>query len=157
MRIIRAKKQDIPAIARIASLSFSGLKGLTKAKKWIACNFNGFPRMQYFAAKENGEVLGYVLWVEKGGFRENAVLELEQIAVLPATRGKGVGSRLIAESLLQIKRYLQKRNSRLKLIEVTTGTENQAQRLYQKTLGAKAEAVIKDFFRGDEAIMIARN
>ena len=44
----------------------------------------------------------------------------------------------------------------MKAVEVTTGVENQAQNLYKKTLGAKVECIVKDFFRGDEAIMIAR-
>ena len=71
-------------------------------------------------------------------------------------RGKGIGSKLVTESLEQMKRYLEERGSRLKLVEVTTGTSNQAQKLYMKTLNAKPECLIKDLFRGDELIMIAR-
>lgn len=156
MRIARAKKQDIPSMAGIAKACFSGMKDLKKAKKWLFCNFHGFPRMQYFTAQESNSILGYVLWVEKGGFREKAVFEMEQIAVHPEHQGKGIGSLLIKESLSQIKKSLQKRGSRLKLIEITTGVENKAQQLYKKTIGARTEAVIKDFFREDEAIMIAR-
>lgn len=157
MKIVKARKQDIAAIAKIASLSFSGMKDIKKAKKWIACNFAALPRMLYFVAKEKGKILGYILWLEKGGFREQAVLEMEQIAVAPEHRGKGIGTALITKSLSALKQYLQKRGARLKLVEMTTGTENKAQRLYKKTLNAKVEAVIKDFFRGDEAIMLARN
>jgi ribosomal protein S18 acetylase RimI-like enzyme len=156
MKIIKAKKQDIAAITRIASLCFSGMRDIKKARKWIGCNFAAFPRLQYYVAKQGRDLFGYILWLEKGGFREQAVLELEQIAVHPEFRGKGIGSRLIADSLAEIKASLQKRGSLLKLVEVTTGTENPVQRLYKKTLDAKVEAVIKDFFRGDEAIMIAR-
>jgi len=107
-------------------------------------------------AEENGTALGYILWVEKGGFRKSAVFELEQIAVAENARGRGVGTFLIEQSLKKIREYLKKRGAKLKLVEVTTGTENQAQRLYQKTLDAQPEAIIKNFFRGDEVIMIAR-
>lgn len=156
IKINKAKKEDIPAIAKIASTCFKGLKNSKKAKKWIRCNFMGFPRMQYFVAKYNKSVLGYILWMEKGGFRKEAVIELEQIAVLPDYREKRIGIKMIKESLKEIKKYLKRRKSKLKLIEVSTGTTNKAQRLYKKTLNAKVEAKIKDLFREDEVIMIAR-
>lgn len=156
MRIAKAKKEDIPAMAQIASLCFSGMKDIRKAKKWISCNFAAFPRLQYYVAKQKRKVLGYVLWIEKGGFRQKAVFELEQIAVHPFYRHQGIATKLIKESLFKIKNKLKKRKAVLKLIEVTTGTENQAQQLYKKTLKAQVEAKLKDFFQGDEAIMIAR-
>lgn len=150
------KKQEIGKVVKITSQSFSGLKEPRKAHQWISCNFRAFPRMQYFVAKEEEEIIGYILWVEKGGFREAAVLELEQIAVAPNCRSRGVGTKLIEESLKVMRTTLKKRNSKLKLIEVTTGTDNRAQKLYKKTLGAETEAILKDLFRGDEVIMFAR-
>jgi len=156
IKINRIKKKDIPAIAKVASVCFSGMKDFKKAKKWINCNFKAFPRTQYFVAKYNELVVGYILWMEKGGFRKKAVMELEQIAVLPDFQNKEIGSKMIKESLKEIKKYLKKRKAKLKLIEISTGTANKAQRLYKKTLNAKVEAIIKDLFRGDEVIMIAR-
>jgi len=149
-------KKDISKMAILASQCFSGLKDKRKTRQWIICNFSGFPRAQYFVVKEKGAILGYILWLEKGGFRQEAVWELEQIAVDPKYRGRGIATVLIEKSLVKIIEYLKKRGAKLKLVEVTTGTENQAQRLYQKTLDAQPEAVIKDFFRGDEVIMLAR-
>jgi hypothetical protein len=40
---------------------------------------------------------------------------------------------------------------------VTTRTDNHAQRLYRKALGATPEAVIQDLYSADEVIMVARN
>ncbi|MEM5829683.1 MAG: GNAT family N-acetyltransferase [Candidatus Aenigmatarchaeota archaeon] len=154
--IKRMKEKQIEEVAKVASKCFSGLKDIKKARRWIKCNFNAFPRMQYFVAQKGKKVLGYILWVEKGGFREEAVFELEQIGVHPNYRGMGIGTRLIKESLRELKNSLKKRGSRLKLVEVTTGVSNEAQKLYKKTLGAKPECVIKDLFREDEVIMIAR-
>lgn len=156
IKIQSMKKQEIKEVARIANQCFRGYGSFQGAKKWISCNFWAFPRTRYFVAEEKDEVIGYVLWLEKGGFRKEAVFELEQIAVDPAFRGREVGTKLIAASLAEIKNSLKKRGSFLKLVEVTTGVENQAQRLYQKTLNAKPETVLKDFFRGDELIMLAR-
>jgi ribosomal protein S18 acetylase RimI-like enzyme len=154
--IKKATKKDIRKIAKIASENFSGLKDFKKAKKWVVANFSACPRTQYFVALRDKKITGYILWLEKGGFRKEAVLELEQIAVDKNFQGQGVGTELIKQSLLEIKKYLRKRGSVLKAIEVTTGTENKAQNLYKKTLGAEPECVVKNLFRGDEVIMIAR-
>ncbi|MCX6718054.1 MAG: GNAT family N-acetyltransferase [Candidatus Staskawiczbacteria bacterium] len=156
IKIKRAQKNDLKKIAEIASDCFSGLKNKKDAIKWIKCNFNAFPRMQYFVAKNQKEIAGYVLWMEKGGFRKESVFELEQIAIKKTFQGQGIGTQLVEKSLLEIKNYLKKRKSVLKLVEVTTGSENLAQNLYKKALGAKPECVVKNLFRGDEIIMIAR-
>ena len=156
MKISKLTKKDIKGVISVASESFSGLKEKARAKKWIEGNFKCYPRMQYFTAKENGKVLGYILWLEKGGFRREAVWELEQIALTDKMRGRGIGTELILKTLPEIKKYLKKRGSVLKAIEVTTGTENKAQKLYNKTLKAEVECVVHDLFRGDEVIMIAR-
>lgn len=156
MKISRAQKKDLKAIAKIAAENFSGLKEEKDAIKWVTCNFGAFPRMQYFIAKKEEEITGYILWLEKGGFRKEAVWELEQIAIKKTFQGQGIGTKLIEKSFLHIKIHLKKRKSLLKAVKITTGAQNQAQNLYKKTLGAEAEAVIKDLFRGDEVIMIAR-
>jgi len=152
--IKKAAKKDISDIAKIGLENFSGLK--KNARKWVRCNFLALPRMQYFIAKQNGKIAGYILWMEKGGFREESVWELEQIAVSKNFQGQGIGTQLIEKSLLEIKKHLKKRGSRLKAIEITAGTENRAQTLYKKTLGAEPECVVRNLFRGDEVIMIAR-
>ena len=154
--IRRMKETDIDDMTKVYLDSFKGMRDPESVEKWIRCNFSAYPRMQYFVAEIDGRVVGYILWVEKGGFRKEAVLELEQIGVLRDYRGQGIGSKLIIKSLEEMKKYLMGRGSKLKLVEVTTGTSNQAQKLYIKTLNAKPECLIKDLFRGDELIMIAR-
>ena len=156
MDIKKLENYEIVQVAEIASQSFSGLSDPIKALKWIECNFNAYPRMQYFVAKTENKILGYILWIEKGGFRQESVWELEQIAIEQKFRNNGVGTELVIKSLENIKKYLEQRNSKLKLIEVTTGTDNRAQEIYKKILNAEVEAIIKDLFRGDEVLMIAR-
>jgi len=156
MQIKKATKKDFNEIAKIGSENFSGLKNMKDAKKWVKCNFSAFPRAQYFVIRTNKKISGYILWLEKGGFRKESVFELEQIAVGKNFQGQGIGTQLVEKSFLEIKKYLKKRGSKLKAIEVTTGTDNKAQGLYKKILRAEQECVIKNLFRGDEVIMIAR-
>jgi ribosomal protein S18 acetylase RimI-like enzyme len=156
IKITKLNKKDINQVVKIASESFSGLREKKNAKKWVLGNFLNSPRFQYFVAKNKTEVTGFILWQEKGGFRKESVLELEQIAVAEKFRGQGIAKKLILESFEDIKKYIKNRGSILKLIEVTTGVDNKAQELYKKTLGAKSECVVKDFFKGDEILMIKR-
>lgn len=156
IKIRKAKEKDIFQISKIASENFSGLKNKKDSIKWISCNFKAYPRMIYFVAEINKEIVAYNLWIEKGGFRKDSVWELEQIATSKIFQGKGVGSLLISTSFCYIKKYLKKRKSKLKLVEITTGVDNKAQKLYKKYLKAKKEARIKDLFKGDEIIMIRR-
>lgn len=113
--------------------------------------------MQYYVAEHSTGIVGYIHWTQKSGFRPEAVLELEQIAVLPEMQGRGIGRRLIDESLPMIKDELHRCNAILKHIIVTTRADNYAQRLYRQTLGAEVECTIKDLYSADEVIMVARN
>ncbi|MCH7828837.1 GNAT family N-acetyltransferase [Patescibacteria group bacterium] len=153
------RKEDLGIVAQLNKECFpEDNSTLTDAREWIEANWKAAPRTSYFVLiDEEGQVEGYILWLEKGGFRKEAVLELEQIAVIPSQRGRGGGRTLIQQTLPQLKERLALQGRTIKLIEVTTAADNEAQRLYRDTLGAEVEATIHDLFRGNEVIMVARN
>jgi ribosomal protein S18 acetylase RimI-like enzyme len=155
-RTRRASEGDLPRIAEIGSEAFSGLRPTERGERWVRACFRAAPRMAYWVAERDGKVVGYILWMEKGGFRDRAVVELEQIAVARAHQGKGIGTALVRESLAELEREIEDRGAKLKAIEVTTGTEQTAVEFYRRTLGAEVVATIPDLFRGDERILIAR-
>ncbi len=113
--------------------------------------------MQYFVAEAAGQIAGYIHWTQKSGFRPEVVLELEQLAVDPASQGQGIGRRLIVDSLPLVRAQLREREAHLKHVMVTTRTDNHAQELYRRTLGVEVEATLQDVYSGDEVIMIVRN
>ncbi|MFA0231110.1 GNAT family N-acetyltransferase, partial [Vibrio sp. 10N.261.45.A7] len=127
------------------------------SRDWLQCNLNASPRFLNFIAESDGEIVGYIIWVQKSGFRPEAVLELEQLAVLPSAQGKGLGQKLILDSLPQVKQKLAEQGSTLKHVLVTTRADNFAQKLYQSTLGAEVETTISNLYSADEVLMIARN
>ncbi|CAH6814204.1 Acetyltransferase (GNAT) family protein [Vibrio chagasii] len=127
------------------------------SKKWLQCNLSAAPRFLNFVAESDGEIVGYIIWVQKSGFRPEAVLELEQLAVLPSAQGQGLGKKLILDSLPQVKQKLAEQGSTLKHVLVTTRADNFAQKLYQSTLGAEVETTISNLYSADEVLMIARN
>src|SRR5271157_1162343 len=138
IEIKRPEEHELTDLAEIALENFKGFENLESALNWVECNYRAYPRMQYFSAKDE-KTLGYILWMEKGGFRKESVWELEQIAVRKDNQANGIGKLLIRESLREVKNYLEQRGARLKLAEVTTGTENKAQQIYRKLLGAEVE------------------
>jgi ribosomal protein S18 acetylase RimI-like enzyme len=143
---------DIDAVAVLHSDAF---QRQFSSREWVSCNFQAYPRILIFVAIHADEIVGYIQWIQKSGFRKEAVIELEQIAVQTALRGQQIGTQLIKESLSLVERYLQAKSSVLKSVLVTTRTDNPAQQLYKNALGAKVQATIKDLYSHDEVIMTA--
>ncbi|MCF7852428.1 MAG: GNAT family N-acetyltransferase [Simkaniaceae bacterium] len=155
MKIRRMTDQDLLRVAKVHQETFPRQ---TLSKEWIECNLRSYPRIKYFVAEDEENILGYIQWIEKSGFRKEVVLELEQIAVLPTKQKNGIGSSLIRESLKAIKDELyHQREACIKHILVSTRTDNRAQALYKKILNARPEMVIRELFSADEVLMIARN
>jgi len=154
MKIRSMEKTDLENVAEIHKLTFVRQQN---SLQWIQCNFNAFPRFLCFVAEIKGEIVGYIIWVQKSGFRLEAVIELEQLAVSPIFQGQGIGRKLIAESLPLVKNHLFLNGSTLKHIIVTTRADNFAQELYKSAFGAEIETTIKNLYSDDEVLMIARN
>lgn len=158
--VVRAMSfNDIEEVSNIHLRAFPfDSQDIEHARKWIKSKFLGWPANKYYVISSlDNSVIAYILWVEMGGFRKKCILELEQIAVDEKYRGKGLGSKMIDESLTILLSELRNNKRDLKLIEVTTGKANEAQRLYIKSLSAEKECIKKDFFEDDEVVMIARS
>ena len=154
MNIRSMEDGDLDAVAAVHKAAFARQHYSTE---WIACNYAAYPRMQFYIAVLDGEVLGFIHWTQKSGFRAQVVLELEQIAVHPNWHGRGIGTTLIKESIPLVKTKLAEKGAILKHIIVTTRADNGAQRIYKKELGAEIEATITNLYSADEVIMVARH
>tara|TARA_R110000764_G_scaffold57147_1_gene124456 strand:- start:722 stop:1195 length:474 start_codon:yes stop_codon:yes gene_type:complete len=154
MQIRYMMHADLDAAATVHQLAFTRQK---HSLQWLEASLNAAPRFLSFVAQEQDRIVGYILWAQKSGFRDQAVLELDQIAVLPELQGIGVGRGLIDESLPLVKAQLASQGSAVKHIIVNTRADNHAQRLYQSALGAEVVATIADLYSADEVLMLARN
>ncbi len=154
MKIRAMAEADITEVATIHAECFPRH---LDTKMWIECNLRAYPRMLCFVADAGGSLLGYIQWCQRAGFRKQAVLELEHLAVSAEFRGRGIGRTLIRESLLEVHEHLKARDAELKHIVVTTRSDNAAQRLYRSELGAEVEFTIRDMYSADEVYMLSRN
>ncbi len=153
--ILPMHAEDMGVVAKIHAQAFSRQHS---SEKWIACNFAAFPRIMIFVARdEQDKVIGYIQWSHKSGFRQEAVMELEQIAVIKTKQHQGIATKLIQESLTEVKNHLKDNNSVLKSILISTRSDNHAQALYKKALGAQIIAIIKDLYSADEVLMLAKS
>ena len=148
------EQSDLTAVAEIYQATFVRQ---SHSLEWLQCNLNAFPRYMMFVAQCDNEILGFIIWAQKSGFRREVVLELELLAVKPSCQGKGVGKKLIVDSLPLVKTLLASKDAVLKHVLVTTRADNYAQELYKSALGAEIEATISNLYSADEVLMIARN
>lgn len=154
---IHIRETQEPDLASLAYVHQCCFPRQGHSNTWLESNFRAFPRIRLFTAEDQRGVVGYIQWSEKSGFRQQAVVELEQMAILPAHQAQGMGYRLIIDSLSIVKQRLQQRGSTLLHCLVTTRADNRAQRLYRKALGAEVEATLANLYSANEVIMIARN
>jgi len=145
---------DLEHAAKVHQLAFPRQR---HSFEWLQCNLNATPRFLNFVVIVEHQIVGYIVWVQKSGFRSEAVIELEQLAIDPHFQGQGIGRKLINQSLALVKEHLVKNGSVLKHILVMTRADNVAQQLYKETLGAEVEATISNLYSADEVLMIARH
>jgi len=148
----QATIDDVSAISQVHSKVF--LRQI-ESELWIQSNLSAYPRIIIFKALWKNNIVGYIQWIFKSGFRTDAIIELEQIAVLPSMQRKGIGSKLIVDSLEKIKLYLSSETRTLKGVLISSRTDNHAQKIYHELLSAKPIVIIPKLYSEDEVIMYA--
>lgn len=147
----KARMDDTLAIAQIHRNAFERQRN---SETWVSATLAAEPRFYVFVLEVDSKVAGYIFWAQKSGFRPDPVLELDQIALRNAYRGKGHAETLIRESLEMVESELQHTGQALKAILVSTRYDNKAQRLYEKALGVRVVATIGDLYSAAEVIML---
>ena len=150
MKIREANEADLEGIARVYRSCFPGE---VDHESWIHSTFASHPRAVYYVVTMDGDICGYILWCVKNGFREECIVELEQIGVHPDAAGQGLGRALIEQSIAEFQRHIEALGYRIGAILVTTSEGNFAERLYESTLGVTRSAKIANYGSGTELIL----
>lgn len=148
--IQNAQKGDLQDITKIHQATFIRQKD---SYQWILSTFSAYPRYFCYVLKCDLQIVGYIFWAQKSGFRPEVILELDQIAIHPDFQGKGLSRILIIDSLKILQIELQKNEQTIKNILVNTSKDNFTQKIYQDVLAAKEVAVISDLFRLPEVYL----
>jgi hypothetical protein len=153
--IRRMTENDIEQTARVHAAAFPRQ---TFSKEWMECAYKSFPMSQCFVAEQGGQIVGFVIWTEKSGFRKEAFVELVQGGTEPGLQGAGICSTLVSQSLPMVAEKIAERGAILKNIIVNTRADNElALRICKNVLGAKEVAVVPGIFTADEVYLLARD
>lgn len=149
---------ELPQLIRLHQTVFpNDAQNTEQRKQWILSKKSAVDNEvgYYFGAIESTKLLGYIYWTHIEGIRDS--LELEQIGIGKEYQKQGIGTKLIDDSIVYLEIELRKKVfNGIGKIRVTTSTNNDAQKLYKKTLGAEVVAIEPKLYDGDEAIMHAR-
>lgn len=143
---------DVPAIAAIHRDAFPRQRD---SETWVRATLAASPRMLVYVLTRGDGIAGYIFWAQKAGIRPAAVVELDQVAVARELRGRGLGERLVRESLALVRGTLAANGQSTKSVLVSTRADNAARRLYEKVLGAKPAATIEGLYSAAEIFMVA--
>lgn len=147
----KAHQNDLTDIAEIHHKSFIRQ---ADSKQWIASTLAAYPRF-FCHVIVSDKTVGYIFWVQKSGFREEVILELDQIAIHPDFQGLGLSKKLIIDSLKDVESELLQRNQKIKSVLVTTGVNNFARKIYEDLLRAQEVAIISDLYSAPEVYLKA--
>ena len=142
----RAKRADVDEMVKVYLDCFHGMRDPNLVRKWFECNFNAYPRMQYFVAELDGKVVGYIAIMSLS--REEA--KIISFAVRKKFRGKGIGKKLLKAAIERCK----ERGKKKILLEVRV-SNFVAQNLYKK-MGFKIIDIIPNYYtNGEDAYLMA--
>ncbi|MEH6593044.1 MAG: GNAT family N-acetyltransferase [Halioglobus sp.] len=150
MNVRKAENEDIGVISNIYAACFPTE---LNHKLWIEASFNSYPRGVYYVIEQDSNIVGYILWCVKNGFRNGTIVELEQIGIHPMYSGKGYGRKLIESSISKFKSHVESLGHAISSLMVTTSEGNFAESLYKTTLGVSRSAVLTGYGSGNEVIL----
>ena len=150
MEIRQAREADIQPISQVYKSCFPRE---SNHELWIRASFSAYPKSVYYVVADDDELLGYVLWSVKNGFRRKTIVELEQVGVHPDASGQGLGRRLIKDSIKRFESHLRSLGHNVAAVLITTSRGNFAEHLYCSTLGVKRVAEIPEYGSGTELIL----
>jgi ribosomal protein S18 acetylase RimI-like enzyme len=146
---------ELTDIAEIAKVHFMSFPRQSNSSEWVTTNLRAYPRILIFAAIIDERIVGYIQYIQKSGFRKSAIIELEQMAVLPEYRNLGIGKLLITDTIKLIQQLLKNNNQQIKGILITTRNNNYAKKLYKDVLKAEEVCIINNLYSADEVILLS--
>ncbi|PTD94653.1 ribosomal-protein-alanine N-acetyltransferase [archaeon SCG-AAA382B04] len=142
MEITNYNPEDLIEILKLESQVFGKNGFNTRHFIYLTKNYEYF-----YVAKENGEVIGYIL----GGKINQKEFKLISLAVQPQHQGKKVGTKLLKKFLKNIKK------EHPYLISLEVRKSNQKAKKFYKKFGFKEVRKKPDYYQnGEDAILMAK-
>jgi len=150
MNIRKALDSDLSEISNIYEVCFPRE---SNHGNWVRACFSSAPKSVYYVIESESQIIGYILWCVKNGFRAQSIVELEQIGIHPDHSGKGHGKLLVKLSFSEFQQHVKDLGFSIGAILVTTSEGNYAEKIYKSTIGVRTAATINGYGSGNELIL----
>lgn len=139
MQIRNAELKDAEQVAEVL-ISFYRMKDKNEARGAFLSEAD--KGHHYIIAHEGKKILGVVSWLVHG-LPKHGLAELDRICVLPESKGKGIGKKLVDALIRDAEIHFKNEGSKLRKLYLLTHADNKdAQAFYEKA-GFKHETTLK--------------
>ena len=151
MKIRKAKLKDATQIAKVLT-SFYNMD-LVEAKQTFLDETK--KRHHYIVAEENGKIIGLVTWLMHG-LPKHMLAELDRIVLLPESRGKGIGKKLVNELIKDANKVYKKNGFKLRKLYLLTHADNKEAHAFYEKVGFKHETTLKShYYKGKDEFVFS--
>lgn len=152
MQIRKATIEDTDQIAEVL-FSFYNMDDIQEAKQTFLDETK--KEYHYIVAVEDNKIIGLVTWLVHG-LPKHMLAELDRICLLPESRGKGVGKKLVEALIKNANKFYEKYGYKLrKLYLLCHETNTSAHKFYEK-VGFKHETTLKEhYYEGKDEFLFS--
>ena len=104
---------------------------------------------RYIVAIENGKIIGLVTWLMHG-LPKHGLFELDRICILSASRGKGVGAKLIGKLVEDARKWYKKNGEEIRKLYLLTHEDNTSAHAFYEKIGFEHETTLKNHYYKDQ-------
>ena len=146
MKARNAVKNDSDQVAKVMIESYN-MDSVAEGKKVFISELR--KEHHYIVVEDKGEILGIASWTVHD-LPKHELAELNRIAVLASSRGKGVAKVLFEGLVKDVKGSYKNNKSRLRKLYLLTHESNARARKFYEKLGFSLETTLKNHYYKDE-------
>lgn len=140
--IRRGEKKDAGQIAEVL-LDFYNMDDKEEALKVFKNELK--KEFNYLVAIEENKILGLVTWLAHG-LPKHGLFELDRICILEASRGRGIGKKLVNALIDNAKEWYMNNNEKARKLYLLTHEDNTNAHQFYTKVGFKHETTLKDHY-----------
>ena len=103
----------------------------------------------YIVALENEKIIGLVTWLIHG-LPKHGLFELDRICLLPESRGKGVGKKLVDALINDARSWYGDQGSRIRKLYLLTHEDNTSAHIFYEKVGFIHETTLTGHYYDDK-------
>ena len=142
----KAKNTDTNEIAAVL-LDFYNMDNVSEAIHAFETELE--KDYHYIVALENEKIIGLVTWLIHG-LPKHGLFELDRICLLPESRGKGVGKKLVDALIHDAHLWFEAQGSRIRKLYLLTHEDNTSAHIFYEKVGFIHEPTLAGHYYDDK-------